>query len=299
MASTATHPELTPGQSLQQRVAERAADLSPAERRTAEYMRDHPHDVVFASASELGAMTSTSDATVIRTARALGYTGLPELRHSVGAALASLTRPSAMLHQRIATMSHEPAELIARLFDDAAEVLAETRRCLDPGAFQAAAALLASARECLTFGVGLSETVAEYLARRLNRVGIRARPARRMGFGMADDLLPLGKGDVVVVFAPGRLLREIEVLIDHAQQVGASIILVTDALLPVLGERVHVTLPAVCSPGGTPGETFTATIITDALILAIAAEHEQQAVQSSELLNKLRASLLGLTRSAP
>jgi DNA-binding MurR/RpiR family transcriptional regulator len=292
MASTATAVGPAPDQTLQQRVAERAAGLSPAERRAAEYLRDHPADVVFASASELGARTGTSDATVIRTARALGYSGLPELRHSVGAALASLTRPSAMLHQRIATMSHEPAALLDRLFSDAAEVLAETRRCLDPGAFQAAAALLASARECLTFGVGLSETVAEYLARRLNRLGIRARAARRMGFGMADDLLPLGSGDVVVVFAPGRLLREIEVLIDHAQQVGAAIVLITDALLPVLGERVHVTLQAVCSPGGTPGETFAATVLTDALVLAIAAEHEQQAVESSELLNKLRASLL-------
>jgi DNA-binding MurR/RpiR family transcriptional regulator len=277
---------------LQQRVAERAAGLTPAERRAAEYMRDHPHEVVFASASELGALTGTSDATVIRAARALGYSGLPELRHALGATLAALTRPSAMLHQRIATMSHEPGALLGRLFEEAGEVLAETWRCLSPEAFQSAVELLASARECLTFGVGLSETVAEYLARRLNRLGIRARVARRMGFGMADDLLPLREGDVVAVFAPGRLLRELEVLIDHAQQVGASIILITDALLPVLGERVQVTLPAVCSPGGTPGEIFAATVVADALVLAIAAEHEQQALESSELLNRLRASLL-------
>ncbi len=282
-----------PGRTLQQRVADRSADLSPAERRAAEYMRDHPDQVVFASASELGTFTGTSDATVIRTARALGYSGLPELRHSLASALAALARPSAMLHERIASMSHEPEAVLGRVFDDAAEVLQEARRCLAPEAFHAAAALISSARECLTFGVGLSETVAEYLARRLNRLGIRARASRRMGFGMADDLLPLGSGDVVVVFAPGRLLREIEVLIDHAQQVGAAVILVTDTLLPVLGERVEVTLQAICSPAGQPGETFTATVISDALVLAIAAEHEQRAVESSELLNKLRGRLLG------
>jgi DNA-binding MurR/RpiR family transcriptional regulator len=280
------------GPSLQQRIAARSAELTPAERRAAEYLRDHPDVAVFASASELGAMTGTSDATVIRTARALGYSGLPELRHSVAAALAALTRPSAMLHQRIVTLSHEPAALLGRVFDEAAEVLAETRRCLVPEDFHAAADLLASARECLVFGVGLSETVAEYLARRLNRLGIRTRTARRMGFGMADDLLPLAEGDVVVLFAPGRLLREIEVLIDHAQDVGAAIMLITDTLMPVIGERVQVTLPAVCSPGGTPGETFAATVIVDALVLAIAAGHEQRAVESSELLNRLRASLL-------
>jgi DNA-binding MurR/RpiR family transcriptional regulator len=281
------------GRTLQQRVADHCADLTPAERRVAEYLRDHPDQVVFASASELGTFTGTSDATVIRAARALGYSGLPELRHSLASAFAVLARPAAILHERIASMSHDPDALLGRVLDDAAEVLQEARRCLSPEAFHAAATLISSARECLTFGVGLSETVAEYLARRLNRLGIGARASRQMGFGMAEDLLPLGPGDVVVVFAPGRLLREIEVLIDHAQQVGAPVILVTDTLLPVLGGRAEVTLQAICSPAGQPGETFTATVISDALVLAIAAEHEQRAVEYSELLNKLRSRLLG------
>jgi hypothetical protein len=60
------------------------------------------------------------------------------------------------------------------------------------------------------------------------------------------------------------------VLIDHAQQVGAPIIiLIIDALL----RPGH--LARCLFPRRYPGETFAATVIADALVLAIVAEHEQ------------------------
>ena len=72
------------GGTLEERVASRLAGMSRAERRVAEYLRTHQQDAVFASADEIGVASGTSDATVVRTAKALGYSGLTELKQLVG-----------------------------------------------------------------------------------------------------------------------------------------------------------------------------------------------------------------------
>jgi len=232
-----------------------------------------------------------SDATVIRAARSLGYSGLPELRRSLAVALTNW-RPSTVLHERVASAGPEPLGVLDRVFEAAAELLEETHRTLDPLAFDTAVALLENARECLSFGIGISQTVAEYLALRLTRAGVPSRCAPLTGFGLADSLLPLTKNDVVVIFAPARLLREIDVVIDHAKSVDASVVLVTDALAPILGPRVEATLMAVLSPGGTLGETMVPTMLVDALLLAIIARNEARAVRTSETLSNLRAAII-------
>lgn len=288
MTQTTSKP---PSDSLRERVSERAERLTPAERRAVEYMQEHPVDVVFASATEIAKRAGVSDATVVRAAKSLGYSGLPELRRSLGAAL-TRARPSTLLHQRITTTGHEPLAVLDRVFEEATEALGETHRSINPEAFERAVVLLKSAHACLTFGVGVSQTVADYLARRLTRAGVPSRSGPLTGFDLADSLLPLAKNDVVVVFAPGRLLHEIDVLVDHSRSVGASVMLVTDSLGPVLGPRVDATLMAVLSPSGMLGETMVPTMLVDALVLALAASQETRAVRTSEVLTNLRAAIL-------
>ena len=62
---------------LEERVAARTDSLSAAERKVAHYLAAQPDKAAFASAAELGRLTETSDATVIRTIKSLGYDGLP------------------------------------------------------------------------------------------------------------------------------------------------------------------------------------------------------------------------------
>src|SRR5947207_7242686 len=69
---------------LPERVADRLAarrdELAPAERRVAEHLVTLGPEVALHSAAALAAQIGTSDATVVRTAKALGYSGLAELR---------------------------------------------------------------------------------------------------------------------------------------------------------------------------------------------------------------------------
>ncbi|WP_406134884.1 MurR/RpiR family transcriptional regulator [Streptomyces sp. NBC_01089] len=272
------------------RVAERLAHLSPAERQVAEYLRNHVQDVPFATAEQLGQAAGTSDATVVRTAKALGYSGLPELKRELGQRFVDSSRPSTV---RRRTTSGDSDAALDQIFDEAVDRLQQTRRLLDTASFGRAVDLLAGARGVTAFGVGASELSARHLALRLGRLGFRTQVAAATGFQLADALLPLTVDDVVVVYAPGRLLTDVEVVLDHAARTGAASVLVTDSLGPVLGDRVDVALTALYSSGGLASEELAAITLNDALLLAVQERDAARASEAGETLNRLRESLTG------
>jgi DNA-binding MurR/RpiR family transcriptional regulator len=268
--------------SLQDRITGRLALLSAAERKVAEYLRNHGPDAIFATAGQIAAAAGTSDATVVRTARSLGYSGLLELRHSLTRQVVRATTPAPPGTQD---------SLLSHVFAEAAQRLADTLRLTTEAAFGTAVDTLAGAREVLAFGIGPSETVAGYLALRLRRIGRRARATGATGFRLADDLLDLAGGDVVVLYSPSRLLAEIDVVLDHAAAVGARAVLVSDSLGPVFADRVHVTLSAAHTPTGATGESLPSQVLTDALVLGVRARDEGRATERAELLTELRSEL--------
>lgn len=273
---------------LRDRVARRLDGLPPAERRVAEYIRDNLNSITFATATEIGETTGTSDATVVRTAKALGYAGLPDLKRAAGREVGMLTEPSVRLRRRIEESGNDTSALLDHVFAEGVERLLETRRLLSAPAFESAVSALAGAREVVGYGVGPSSVPVGYLVLRLTRLGRRARAMAATGFGLADELLGLRPEDVVVLYAPGRLLRDMDVLLTHAEAVGARTILVSDSLTDTLADRVQITLPAVDSASGLTQEGLSSMLVTDCLTLGVARRDAARATAASELLTSLR-----------
>src|SRR4051794_8975083 len=74
---TSTHTAVS---SLDERLAARRDALSPTEQRVADFFAQHREEAAFLSATEIAQRLGTSDATVVRTAQSLGYSGLQELK---------------------------------------------------------------------------------------------------------------------------------------------------------------------------------------------------------------------------
>jgi DNA-binding MurR/RpiR family transcriptional regulator len=280
------------GASLRERIAARIGGMSRAERRVAEYLRDNAEHVIFATAEQIGAASDTSDATVVRTAKTLGYSGLLELKYSLGQQVLNATKPSIRLRNRIMQAGTETQSMLAHVFGEASERLAETRRLLDPAEFERTVDAFANAREILAIGYGPSEWVARYLVLRLNRLGRRARATGMTGFRLADDLMPLTSDDLVAIFLPGRHLREIDTVLAHTSGLGARSVLFSYLLRQEFGDRVDIVLPAIHSASGFSGETLSSQVLTDAILLGVAARDRDRATNSSELLNQLRRPLM-------
>ena len=229
--------------------------------------------------------------------KALGYSGLPELKRAVGRDVVSDT-PATRLRKRVEQAGGDTASLLDELLAESVDRLTETRRLLAEPAFTAAVELLAGANAVLGYGLGVSELPVRYLATRLQRLGRRARSTSATGFRLADELLTIEAGDVVVLNAPERLLPDMTTLVRHARASGAGVLLLTDSLGATLDSQVDVTLTAVRSPSGLTQEGLSTTLVLDCLLLAIAKKDPGSVSANTELLATLRDRLVpGTPRS--
>ncbi|MFF4778705.1 MurR/RpiR family transcriptional regulator [Microtetraspora fusca] len=276
---------------LLERVQARRGELSPAAQRVVDFLLENPETTVFLSSAELGRLTRTSDATVIRTVKRLGYSGLDELRDEVKQAIDDRLNPVRRLQRSLDWAGADPETVLAHTLDLHATLLEDARRTLSPAQFGGAVQLLDRASSVLVFGIGPLGFVADYLALRLLRVGVPAHGATATGFRLADDLLNMTRHHVVVMFAYDSIRRETEVVLQQAARVGAPVILITDSLGRVLGPQVQVVLSAPVVRSSMVSSYTTSLLVADALALSVASRSRRRGERCFAELERLRALL--------
>jgi DNA-binding MurR/RpiR family transcriptional regulator len=272
------------------RVAERGAELAPAERRVAELLLDLGPEATLLSAAALAEQLGTSDATVVRTAKSLGYSGLAELRR----ALASYGDNPPLGERLRRTLEQTPSgELLASAIRSHLSALETLNHNVSSQAFQDAVAILAGRARVVWRAVGRAANLAAYGQLITQRIGKPSSALVHTGTSFADELLALAPGDAIVVFAYGRLQSHVRVLLERAEALTVPVVLITDTLGRKLDDAVDVTLQ--CGRG-TPGlfaSHATTLVVIEALVLAIAATHQAESEASLTELNELRAALAG------
>ncbi len=277
---------------LHERVAALTDELSATERRVAEYMAQNPDEVAVASATQLAEATGASDATVVRTARALGYPGLRELKRALIETLTRRQNPASVLDDRLGRIARDGHDY-DRVLADTVDLVQQLRASMDAATWQTAVETVHEAHRVFTYGIGPASSIADYLAIMFNRIGVEAHSWALTGFRLADALLNLRSDDAVVIFAPLRLFREIDVIIQHANNLGARVIVVSEALGLSLADRADVVLATPQSTTNAASELTAGHLLAHALTLAVAARSRDRAVQTMETLNQLRSNVAG------
>jgi DNA-binding MurR/RpiR family transcriptional regulator len=272
------------------RVAARSDALAPAERRVAELLLDLGPEATLLSAAALAEQLGTSDATVVRTAKSLGYSGLAELRRALAA-----YGDNPPLRERLRrTLEQTPGdELFASAIRNHLAAIESLTHKVSPEAFQNAVAILAGRDRVVWRGVGPSAHLAAYGQLITQRIGKPSSALVHTGTSFADELLTLAPTDALVVFAYGRLQTHVRVLLEHAASLTIPVVLVTDTLGRKLGAEVTTTLECGRGAPGLFASHGTTLVVVEALVLAIASTHRPEAEASLTELNELRAALAG------
>jgi DNA-binding MurR/RpiR family transcriptional regulator len=290
---------MRPTPTFDARVSASLGRLSQAERQVVRFFQDNREEVLVASAAALASKIGTSDATVIRATKALGYSGMDELRRQLADEMRVNLSPASRLARTLGEMGEKRESALGMTLDIHVQALESLRRDVSPELFHATVDRLAAARRVFIFGLGPSSAMANYFAIQLERFGIDGSSLTHTGLLLADGLHRLKPGDLLIVLAYGRVYRELDALLQHADRLGIPKVLLTDTLAAALSKRVDLVLP-VARGCADRFSMHTATLgLIEALLVGVAAKRPAETVANLKLLNSLRARIVGQGMALP
>ncbi|MBC7974044.1 MAG: MurR/RpiR family transcriptional regulator [Myxococcales bacterium] len=203
-------------------VRERRPTLPPQQQVVADLLVERLDDSPFFSVPTLAERAGVSEATVVRVAQRLGFSGFPELK----AALLELVRV------RLAGSDAQPprtgTDALSAVTRLEAANLDRMLRSLDRRAFESAATALSDADHVFTFGAGLSAHLAELAAYQLVQAGVRTSPLSVRFTSPSEQLVVLRADDALLAFSLPPYSRPTLELLEDATARGLATVVVTD-----------------------------------------------------------------------
>ncbi len=215
-------------------------ELAPAERRVGERVLADPVQAAASTITSMARDCATSETTVIRFCRAVGFTGYPALRLSLAAEHGrSGAVDSRELTGDIAA-DDDLDKVVAKIAFADARAVEETAQQLDLGALHLVIDALVDARRVDVYGVGASGFVALDFQQKLHRIG-------RVAFAWTDPHIALTSAalltpaDVAVAISHSGATRDTLDALTLAQRGGATTVALTNFPRSPLAQRAdHV-----------------------------------------------------------
>ncbi|MCC7250486.1 MurR/RpiR family transcriptional regulator [Hyphomicrobium sp.] len=281
----------TPPDKLGSRIRARIGGLAPSLVRVLEFIDVNRLDAMTKSAAELGAMIGTSDASVIRAVKALGFDGFNDLKRELAATFGHGHSAADNMSRTLTGIGGAHDAAIDRVLEDHGAAFEALTSPATRAQMSAAVKLLTSARRVGVFGLGPSSYLARYFALQLTRSGRPAHVFDGSGSPLPDQLLGMQDVDVVVMLAYGRPYKEATACIAEARRLRKRILLVTD--FDEKGLASHATTVVTVHRGqagrvALHGATF---VCLEAITLALASRNKDRSITTLERLNELRKSV--------
>lgn len=210
------------GARIDARIDNSYGELSPQEKKVADFLLEHLGDLAVYSAADISRESGVSKATVSRLFRRLGFTDYRAVREhtrsmrSSGMPVISPTRTSSLgpaldAHTSQAKDNHE--RLLAALTD---------------GRLDTAIGLLTGARNILVVGLRNSYPVALHLHQQLIQARSGVRLAPQPGQTIGEELASVGKDDLVVLVGFRRRPAQFPRLVSSVARSDAGSLLMSD-----------------------------------------------------------------------
>ena len=278
---------------LKQRLLSHGDKLSPTAYRVAVFINENRATVLASSAADLAASLGTSDATVVRTVQALGFSGIPEMKQELATSLQRPATPAADMGRTLSDIGGDTDKAIDLALTTHVEAVGSLRRGHARSALTRAVQTLHPADRIVVFGIGPSAPIAHYVSVLLSRQGRKARVLDATGFALADQLLDLNSRDALLVMAYGRAYREITAVFAEARRLRLPIVLITDSLEAQLARQATVIVPAKRGKASRAALHGATLVTLEALVLGLAAADQRRSMDSLHRLNDLRELVAG------
>jgi DNA-binding MurR/RpiR family transcriptional regulator len=256
-------------------------ELAPAERRVAEQVLQDPDAVAECTISELAARCRTSETTVVRFCRAVGFSGYPALRLALATEAGRAQGdggPARPVSGDIGP-GDDLDQVVAKVAFADARAVEETGQQLDVGVLHAVIEAVVDARRVDVYGVGASAFVALDFQQKLHRIG-------RVAFAWSDPHVALtsaallGAGDVAVGVSHSGATRDTVDAVALARRRGATTVAVTNfPRSPLAGIADHVLTTAARETtfrSGATASRLAQLTVVDCIFVGVAQRTYEQ-----------------------
>jgi DNA-binding MurR/RpiR family transcriptional regulator len=263
--------------------------LAPAEQRVAQRVLDDPQGVASSTISELADRCQTSETTVIRFCRAVGFSGYPALRLTLAAEQGRAQRDSGTARAVSGDIGpgDDLDQVVAKIAFADARAVEETGQQLDVRALHAVVDALVPARRIDVYGVGASAFVAQDFQMKLHRIGQVAFAWSDFHRALTSAAL-LNGDDVAVGISHSGATQDTIEAIGLARERGATTVALTNfprAPLAQMADHVLTTAARETTfrSGATASRLAQLTVV-DCIFVGVAQrtfDQTQQALQAT------------------
>lgn len=223
------------------------AKLTKTSKRIGAYILDHETDACFMTSTELAAELEVSEASVIRFARALGFTGYMDfqknLRKSHTEKLGRISSAVAVPYERLqASMAAEGNDYIQEFLMNTETNITSVIRNNTKESFEAAIDLLMQARRKYIVASRANTGVASYFNLLLRHQLPDVIPTWESSVNVIDHMCDIGPEDCVILFSFPRYSEMDHQALKMAEDAGAKILVISDRPSAPLAQYATVLL---------------------------------------------------------
>lgn len=265
-------------------------DLTKSEKRIANFLRKNQEESAFLSASEIANRLELSEATLVRFARSLGFNSYPAMRTILQDNFRRRVTHSARLRGRLNDL-RDGGDIFERLTATEIDFLTQALDSIKREELNRAVEILHEHDRVFVFGLGPSVSLVDLLELRLRRFGREVVPLTNSGREFLEYLTMMEEKDLLLVICFFDQNPALKLVIDYANKVGATIIMLTDTLEAILGEKVDVVLSAKRGPIGEFHSLVVPMTVINALLLSLASMEQEKTMTLLDKLDNLRDQL--------
>ena len=196
-------------------------NMGKAEKRVADWIMENRSDILPLSITELAEKSECSEATIVRFAKRLGFSGYQELKISIA------RESSNSIINANMSASDTAFEIYEKVCNDIYCSLERTKKILDGSSLQIAAEKIMSANKIIVMGLGNSSAVALDASHKFLRAGFNS-------FAYTDNHMQmiacshLAVGDVAIGISHSGSSKDVIEALQIAKENGATTICITN-----------------------------------------------------------------------
>ena len=280
------YPETQTPVDFGQIISENYKNLTKSEKQIADYLRKNQEESAFLSAGELADRLDLSEATLVRFARSLGFDSYPAMREVLQENFRRRVTHSTRLRSRLDDL-RQTGDLFERLVVSEMDYMTQSLESVNRDALHQAVELMESRKRIFIFGLGPSVSLVELMRIRLERFGHQVIPLTTTGREVLEPLLSMTEHDLLFAICFFDVTPAMQLLLDYAGEIRCPVIMLTDTLGSIIGEKATVVLSAKRGPVSGFHSLVVPMTIINSLLLAMGGE-ESGVMENLDKLDQLR-----------